>query len=135
MGYYSDVGIALYTKDYNKMLKKARGLKDKNILNFIKQAERYVVKEEPVTILKWTWIKWYPEFNHVSWITNFIEKVDSAIVRLGESINDNEEDSYLNGSDLLSYMYYNREICIDGAYQYEEDENLNELLDEIDRRL
>ena len=71
----------------------------------------------------------------MSWVENFIQKVDSAFVRTGEDMNDNEEMCYNEGWDLLEYCRLTRMIDISGDEIIEEDENLNELLDNIDRRL
>ena len=136
MGYRSDVGIALYTKDYNAMFRRAKALKkNKEPYNLITRADKYIASGGSVTILYFSNIKWYTAFKEVQWVENFIQKVPSAFVRTGEDLDDNVEDCYNEGYDLLEYCFLTRMIDISGDKQIEEDENLNELLDEIDRRL
>ena len=135
MGYYSEIGIALYTKDYKTMVKRAKALKKQDTYKLINYADKYIADEGKVTILYFANIKWYSNFEDVRWIETFIQKVDAAFVRTGEDTNDNEEDYYNDGYELLSYCYLTRKVEIDGKKLIEEDENLNELLDEIDRRL
>ena len=136
MGYRSEVGIALYTKDYKAMLKRAKELKrNKEPYTLIKYANKYGADNGKITILYFSDVKWYTDFKDVSWIENFIQKVDSAFVRTGEDMNDNEEMCYNEGWDLLEYCRLTRTVDISGDEIIEEDENLNELLDDIDRRL
>ena len=136
MGYRSEVGIALYTKDYKAMLRRAKELKrNKEPYKLIKCANKYIADEGKVTILYFSDVKWYTDFKEVQWVENFIAKVPSAFIRTGEDLDDNVEDTYNEGYDLLEYCCLTRVIDISGDRQIEEDENLNELLDEIDRRL
>lgn len=122
MGYRSDVGIAMYTKDYNTMIRRAKALKNQDILMFINSADLYkgtTYEEKPnageITILRWNCVKWYKEFKDVKWIENFIIKIDSAIVVVGEDLDDNREMYYGEGWNFMNYMYINRSIELTGV--------------------
>lgn len=135
MGYRSDVGIALYTKDFKTMVKRAKALKNKSIYELIDYANKYTANEGKVTILYFSDVKWYNEYKDVGWIENFIDKVDAVLVRTGEDMDDNEETCFNEGCELFEYCRLTRMVDISGDKQIEEDDNLNELLEEIDRRL
>lgn len=121
MGYRSDVGIALYTKDFNTMIKRAKALKDKSTYELIEYADKYIADARKVTILYFSDIKWYREFKDVSWIENFIKKVPAAFIRIGEDLEDNEEITYNEGYDLFSYCSLTRMIDIAGDRIVKED--------------
>lgn len=135
MGYQSDVAITMRTKDYNNMLKRAKALKDASAYNLINAADIFKADDNTITILNWTCVKWYDWFDSVKWIQKFIQKIDATFICIGEDPNDNEEEYYNEGYELLEYAYYTRNIEIHGEKQIKEDKNLNELLDEINRRL
>ena len=135
MGYRSDVGIGMYTKDYNTMIKRAKALKDNSVYDLINYADRYTADKNKVTILHFTDIRWHTDYKSVQWIENFIQKIDSVLVRVGENLADNEETCFNEGCELFEYCYLERSIGIIKDKQIEEDGNLNELLEEIDRRL
>ena len=137
MGYRSDVGIALYTKDFNTMIKRTKALKDKSTYELINDADKYTADEDKVTILYFLDIKWYHEFKSVSWIENFIQKINSVFVRTGEDINDNEEICFNEGCELFEYCHLTRMVDIPENKQVKKDYNLNKLLKDIDidRRL
>ena len=75
MGYHSDVAIAMYTKDYNTMVSKAKALENQDIYDFIKSSEIYLAKEGKITILEWWDVKWFKTFNGIDWIESFIKKI------------------------------------------------------------
>lgn len=138
MGYRSEVAITMDTKNYNVMIRRAKALKNKHIYNLIDYADIYTMDNGKVTTLYWSYVKWYQDCKEVQWIENFIKKIDSTFVRIGEDRDDNEELYYNNGDGFFEFAYYNRSIEIEGIKQdkqIEEDDNLNELLEEIDRRL
>lgn len=135
MGYRSDVAITMRTKDYNTMLRRAKALKDTSVCALIDAADIFKADNNTVTILNWTSVKWYDSFDSVKWIQKFIQKIDATFVYIGEDPDDNEEEYYNEGYELLEYAYYTRNIEIHGEKQIKEDKNLNELLDEINRRL
>jgi len=120
MGYRSEVAIAIHTKNYNTMIRRAANLKDPNIYEFIASADRYVIndvyktniKKSKVTILTWDWVKWYPEFKEVAWVENFIKKIDAVFIRLGEDMDDNEQRCYGDDYELQDYIYIDRRIGI-----------------------
>lgn len=132
MGYRSEVGIALYTKDYKTMLKRVKELKkNKESYELIKNADRYSADNGKITILYFSDVKWYADFKEVQWIENFIKKVQSVFIRIGEELDDNEETVYNEGYDLLEYCFLTRIVDIAGEKQLEEDK----LLEDIDRRI
>ena len=137
MGYRSDVGIALYTKDFNTMIKRVKALKDKSIYELINDADKYTADEDKVTILYFSDVKWYTDFKGVQWIEHFIKKVQSVFIRIGEELDDNEETVYNEGYDLLGYCHLTRMVDIPENKQVKKDYNLNKLLKDIDidRRL
>ena len=135
MGYRSDVGIALYTKDFKTMVKRAKALKNQDPYKLLNYANKYLADSGKVTILHFIDVKWYNEYKDVGWIENFIDKVNAVLVRTGENMNDNEEICFNEGCELFEYCYLERSIGIIKDKQIEEDDNLNELLEEIDRRL
>jgi len=129
MGYRSDVAIAMYAKDYNTMVRRAQALKNKEIYKFIYNADLYGVIEydkgfnaAKVRILKWDCTKWYSDYKEIQWIENFIQKIDSAIVVVGEELDDNKVMSYGEGWKLLNYVYINRSIEIEGIKKLKEEE-------------
>ena len=132
MGYRSEVGIALYTKDYKTMLKRVKELKkNKEPYELIKNADKYSADNGKITILYFSDVKWYTDFKEVQWVENFIKKVQSVFIRIGEELDDNEETVYNEGYDLLNYCFLTRIVDIAGEKQLEEDK----LLDDLDRRL
>lgn len=112
MGYRSEVAIAIHTKNYNTMIRRATNLKDPNIYEFIDSADRYVINDRKVTVLAWDWVKWYPEFKEVAWIENFIKKIDAVFIRIGEDMDDNEQRCYGDDYELQDYIYIDRRIGI-----------------------
>lgn len=125
MGYRSEVGIALYTKDYKTMIKRAKELKkNKEPYELIKNADKYNADNRKITILYFSDVKWYTDFKEVQWIEHFIKKVQSVFIRIGEELDDNEETVYNEGYDLLGYCFLTRIVDISGDRQIEEDELL-----------
>ena len=125
MGYRSEVGIALYTKDYKTMIKRAKELKkNKEPYELIKNADKYSADNRKITILYFSYVRWYTDFKEVQWIENFIKKVQSVFIRIGEELDDNEETVYNEGYDLLGYCFLTRMVDISGDKQIEEDELL-----------
>ena len=41
MGYYSDVAIVMREKDYNQMIRRAKALKNSNVMDLIESAKCY----------------------------------------------------------------------------------------------
>ena len=125
MGYRSEVGIALYTKDYKAMIKRAKELKkNKEPYELIKNADKYNADNRKITILYFSDVKWYTDFKEIQWIEHFIKKVQSVFIRIGEELDDNEETVYNEGYGLLGYCSLTRMVDISGDRQIEEDELL-----------
>ena len=122
MGYRSEVGIALYTKDYKTMIKRAKELKkNKEPYELIKNADKYSADNGKITILYFSDVTWYADFKEVQWIENFIKKVQSVFIRVGEELDDNEETVYNEGYDLLEDCFLTRMVDISGDKIIEED--------------
>ena len=114
MGYRSEVAITMKTKDYNTMVRRAKALKNQVVYNLINNADIYETEEDKIITLYWGWIKWYSEYYEISWIKKFIRSIDSTFVRLGEDVDDTEEEYYNKGHELQEYAYYTRNIEISG---------------------
>lgn len=121
MGYYSEVGIAIKEKSYQDITEKACGVTDTklkdDIMSLITSAtDNYVVnhnfgyleQEDPYRILHWKWVKWYiPEFHEVVWFMEKLKECDDyQFIRLGEDIDDTEQDS----KGDIDMLYINRSI-------------------------
>ena len=115
MGYRSDVAIALYKKDYDKLINRVKMNKNQDLHNLINNASLFESKGGNVKILTWDWTKWYNEFEEIQWIENFINNCNSAFVRIGEDFEDIEEQGFGEfGYDLMEYAYCSRNLEIDG---------------------
>lgn len=99
MGYYSDVAIAVQKKDYLKLkqaissLCSAAELKNKS-LNLIEAAKKKEIQidKEKYVVLKWQSIKWYNDFEEISFIEKFLKKIPHHdFIRIGEEMDDIEE--------------------------------------------
>lgn len=125
MGYYSEVGIIIKEKDYQKLTKRIEKVKTEdeklyeNLLwTTIKGVDdSYVVETsfgydpvlaEEYRILHWDNIKWYENnFPEVDYIMNFVRDLDCyQYIRLGEDVDDTEFESHGD----IDMMYINRNI-------------------------
>lgn len=128
MGYRSEVAITMDTKNYNVMIRRAKALKNKHIYNLIDYADIYTMDNGKVTTLYWSYVKWYQDCKEVQWIENFIKKIDSTFVRIGEDRDDNEELYYNNGDSFFEFAYYNRSIEIEGIKQEKQKDEEDDLI-------
>lgn len=107
MGYYSDVAISMYESDYDKLCEKVNAA-NRNIRFFVGAAEAYKssLGDKKAVTLVWNWVKWYPEFEDVKFISDFLGTLSNySFKRFGEDIGDYEEVS--NGcSDELAELTY-----------------------------
>lgn len=99
MGYYSDVAMAMKKKDYAKLRQAISSLFSdaelKNVSrNLIEAAQKTEIKidKEKYVVLKWQSIKWYNDFEEISFIEKFLEKIPHHdFIRIGEEMEDIEE--------------------------------------------
>ena len=104
MGYYSDVAIVMREKDYNQMIRRAKALKNSNVMDLIESAKCYKDGyNRKRRILKWESVKWYEEYSEVRWICKFIENIDCIFIRIGEDLEDTVYDMF---GDPYSYDLY-----------------------------
>lgn len=109
MGYASNVGIALYKEDYEKMKSAAAKADDENILRFVNNFTEHTSKESDIIQLEMSWTKWYEyDFVEVDFVKNFLENIPHRFIRIGEELEDMEENSQGN---IETYdMYIERRI-------------------------
>ena len=101
MGYCSEVAFACPYEDFISLDKQ---LKDKGFTLFdsVSDLENFQSNEKWWVWVKWNYIKWYPEFEDVQIIVNYMKNFDNTyqFMRLGEDPEDppevinntNEED-------------------------------------------
>lgn len=120
MGYYSDVGLAMYKKDFENMLKYFKETCAEAYDTWTK-ADDYALfenKEEPsnpVIVAKIYMTKWYRSFDDVEATTNYLfscsdKDIKYQFIRIGEELGDDEEQ--YNGG-LWEYCSINRSISSD----------------------
>lgn len=109
MGYVSDVGIALHKEDYEKMKSAAVKTDNENIIKFVNSFTEHAGKEPDVIQLEMSWEKWYRnDLVEVDFVENFLEDIPHRFLRIGEELEDLEENSRDN---IEAYdMYIERRI-------------------------
>lgn len=109
MGYISNVGIALYEKDYERMKSAAIKTNNENIIRFVNSFTEHMGKEPDIIHLEMSWTKWYEhDFVEVDFVKNFLEDVPHRFLRIGEELEDMEEESR---GDIEAYdMYIERRV-------------------------
>ena len=108
MGYVSNVGIALYKEDYEKMKSAAAKTNNENILRFVNSFTEHVSQESDIVQLEMSWEKWYNELPDVKFVEDFLEDIPHKFIRIGEELEDMEENSQGN---IETYdMYIERRI-------------------------
>ena len=92
MGYYSDVAIAMQKKDYLTLKQAISSLcSAADLIEAAKKKEIQIDKEKYV-VLKWQSIKWYNDFEEISFIEKFLKKIPHHdFIRIGEEMDDIEE--------------------------------------------
>ncbi len=127
MGYRSIVAIAMFTKDYEAIMKQAEqiennGLKE-NVLSLLdkKTGPDDFYNDGKYTILQYDWIKWYDggygAYDEIVWIKDHMPN-PHAFVRVGEDLNDNEVEYMLrddNGNthnEFANLIMPNRDIVV-----------------------
>ena len=103
MGYYSDVGICVKKENFDELKERVNALKDNTVTSFIESA-KYVDYGSEEVILTWDYIKWYPEFAEVQFITSFLSELKTrgiaySFIRVGEENGDIEIDNYYGADD------------------------------------
>ena len=114
MGYYSDVAISMYESDYDKLREKVNAA-SREIRSLMGAAEAYgssLGGKKAVTLV-WNWVKWYPEFDDVKFISDFLGTLSNySFKRIGEDIGDYEE--VLNGcpNELAELTHVEQHLSI-----------------------
>lgn len=124
MGYYSDVGLAMYKKDFENMLKHFKGTCHEAYVTWT-SADDYTLFENkkepsnPVIVAKIYTTKWYGELDDVRATEDYLHSCSDEdkdicyqFVRIGEDMDDNEEQ--YNGG-LWEYCSICRNIDSDWA--------------------
>lgn len=120
MGYYSDVGICVKKENFDELKERANTSKVDTIISLIETAERVDYGSEEV-VLTWNYIKWYPGFVEVQFITSFLSELKTrgiaySFIRVGEKSGDIEIDNYYGADDndfSCSHLGTNTIITLD----------------------
>ena len=94
MGYYSDVALSMYKKDYNKMVELNKENEDFNDLIRIANKRTYTGDEDVVT-LYWESVKWHTAFPEIGTIEDYLRILVEQdrpynFIRIGEDWDDVE---------------------------------------------
>lgn len=118
MGYYSDVAIAMYRKDFEKMVKVAKSRETTDGLTLIRAANLYESKinEVPTITMLWDCVKWYESFGSVKFIMSYLNENDIIYQfrRIGEEYEDIEIKSNDDKYELVDLVDILRDIYVDG---------------------
>lgn len=117
MGYYSDVGLAMYKKDFEDMLKFFKK-ESKDAYDTWTCADDYQLFENrkdasnPVILARIYSTKWYNEFPEVIYTQDYLnscedKEIEYQFIRLGEDLDDNDEQYF---GDLWEYCSIVRDI-------------------------
>lgn len=136
MGYYSDVAITMRQNDFNDMVKYAVTKNNDYALRLIKSASLYENDIEDTITMLWNCIKWYEDYEDVSFITEFIMSngVQHHFIRIGEDMSD-VETRYTDDVHESTYVesYINTDCagkCVDSALAIENIIKQQETIDE-----
>lgn len=94
MGYRSDVTILIHEKDWAVI--KADALIQDVYIDFYETLDENLTKDNrKVFQIKYAWVKWYPDYEDVSFLTKHFERLldeadDFALIRVGEDATDME---------------------------------------------
>ena len=116
MSYRSQVAIAISKENYEVLKNFDEG--NKNLREFLDVAE--VKEDNNVVVIRWGYVKWFPEFPEIQAIQEFLcyvsDKNDSyRFIRLGEDIEDTEiETNYgeEDDDDIVDAIQIYRDIDI-----------------------
>lgn len=93
MGYYSEVSITMFEDDFREMAQKAFDEKREGVKQLLSYAEIFRSGDNVLT-LYWSWIKWYPTYESICFIENYIHNgIKYSFKRIGEENGDVEEES------------------------------------------
>lgn len=97
MGYRSEVKIAMKKGDYEELKARLDYYANKEEISYILQSGVCKVKKKSngVVVLYWDWIKWYPEYEEIQFIENYLAELSEQgkpykFVRVGEDPDDVE---------------------------------------------
>lgn len=107
MGYYSDVAIGLFKKDYEKLIKEADELGYK-ILTIVSEKREFEADDiDTAVVLLFESVKWYG--NSVDWLEKSLDKIESFRRYIGEEYSDIAEK--YGGDDWNDNIYWLAECC------------------------
>nr|DAK26600.1 MAG TPA: hypothetical protein [Caudoviricetes sp.] len=110
MGYMSNVGITLYKKDYEDMKTAAEKTGDKYISEFVDSFEVYETGNKDVIQLGMTFVKWYKELDEIKFVRNFLKDKPYRFLRVGELMDDIEDDVNKEDIEEAYEMWVERKI-------------------------
>lgn len=98
MGYYSDVAISMFKKDFDNLVVKAKKSDaETEALSLLKHAKILMEspsseKDDPIVVLQWYATKWYYRFKDVQCIMSYLRDnyINYYFVRCGEEQGDIE---------------------------------------------
>jgi hypothetical protein len=99
MGYRSEVGLCLSAEGKRNLEQALPELECKNretaktVNELLNSGNMREHKESGAVAYHWEWLKWYHDFDDVSFFNSFMETLDDndyLFIRLGESDDDNE---------------------------------------------
>jgi hypothetical protein len=122
MGYRSDIGLCLSAEGKKKLEQALPELERKNkevaetVNKLLNSGNMREHKESGAVAYYWEWLKWYPEYEDVSFFESLMESLednDYLFIRLGES----DDDSEIKGAFLDNpfSMCISRSINFDDA--------------------
>ena len=107
MGYYSDVAIGLFNKDYETLIKEADELGYK-ILTIVSEKREFEADDiDTAVVLLFENVKWYG--NSVEWLEKRLDQIESFRRYIEEEYNDIEEK--YGGDDWNDNICWLEECC------------------------
>lgn len=112
MEYRSEVAVSMQKEDYERMVSESINTEAYDLIKYATMKE----KDTNVVVLHWDWVKWYPEYEDVAFIENFLNKLNEEdkpykFIRIGEDSEDTEIiENYADNDDVCYAISYCREI-------------------------
>lgn len=115
MGYRSDVALCIKKEDF-EVLKEKTKTTECNILDDASTIR--FDDEDDVVAIFWSYVKWYPEYEDVVVVENFIDELYDAdkpftFIRIGEERDDIEERMNWGENGICDKIHLIRDIEFD----------------------